>query len=116
MTTDSQVEQLAAELVALPLAQFLAEIDARIAAVLGDVDRETAQAALDRAAEIMRHRAIASARHTESLEMVGRLANATRCPAGSSPVTWLEGLGLIERDNTGGYVKTPKATARVVRP
>jgi hypothetical protein len=84
LMTESQVEQLAAELIALPVPELLAEIDQRIAAVLGDADPN--------------------------------IARAANCPVGTSAVVWLEELGLIERDNAGGYVKTPKATARVVRP
>jgi hypothetical protein len=41
---------------------------------------------------------------------ISRLANATHCP---DAVTWVQGLGLIESDGTGGYVLTPQATTRV---
>jgi hypothetical protein len=62
---NSLIEKLAAELVGLRLAGLLpAEADERIAAVLGDADRDVAQGALDRAGQIMTQRAAASARLT----------------------------------------------------
>ncbi|HTA99363.1 MAG TPA: hypothetical protein VK804_02720 [Bradyrhizobium sp.] len=113
--TDAQVEQLANELCALKfdgLAQ--AEIDARILAIVGDLVAGTSRAVLDRAAEIMGQRVAAAARQAETLQTIGRLANATQCPDDVDAVTWLEGLGLIEPDGAGGYVLTPQAATRAI--
>jgi len=109
-----QVDELAAELVELPLSELLAEIDARINAVIGDVDPATARAALDRAAEIMATRAIASARQARMLEMIGRLAHATAMPDGASPVRWLSEFGLVEWDPATGFRLTERAHPHVV--
>lgn len=115
--TDSRVEALAAELIALPLAELSAsEADEAIAACIGDADQDVAQAALDLAAERVRQRAAAAVRRAETLLMIARLAHATNCPDGTDAVTWVQGLGLIEPDGAGGYVQTPKASVRVVRP
>jgi hypothetical protein len=114
--TDSRVEALAAELVALPLAEMAAaEINRRIADIIGDADRDFAQAALDLAAAIMKQRTAAAAKYAEMLQTIERLAHATNCPDGTNAVTWLQELGLIEPDGAGGYVLTPKAGLRSVK-
>jgi hypothetical protein len=112
--SDSRVEQLAAELIALPLSELTpAEIDARIATTIGDGDRDVARAALDLAAEIMRKRTAAAVKHAETLTAISRLAAATGCPPDADVAEWLLGLGLIETDGVT-YTPTPKAWLRVV--
>jgi hypothetical protein len=111
----SEVEALARELIALPLAELSAtQVCEQIAATLGDADPEVAQAALDRAAEIMHERTTIAIRHAEMLRTIVRLSAATGCPDGTDAGAWLEGLGLIERDDGGAYRLTPKAKLRAV--
>jgi hypothetical protein len=111
------VEKLAAELIALPLAELTAaEIAERIAGVLGDADLEIRQGALDRASEIMFQRAAAAVKHAGMLKVVERLARATNCPADANFVEWCLSRGLIERDDAGGYVVTSRAGLRAVEP
>lgn len=113
--TDSRVEALAADLIALPLAEFSpAEASLAIAGVICDATPDDGRAALDRASEIMRTRAEAASRHAEMWEMITRLSNATSCPDGTSAVTWLERLDLIEPDGAGGFTVTAKAGLRTV--
>jgi hypothetical protein len=113
--TGSRVEALAAELIALPLAELsAAEISLQIAGVLGDADLDIRQAALDLASEIMRKRTAATVRHAEMLQTIERLAHATHCPDGTDAVTWLQGLGLIEPDGAGGYRVTARSSTRAV--
>ncbi len=115
MILSQQVEALAAELIALPLAGLsAAEINERIAAVIGDADLDVRQAALDLAAEIIRKRTAAAAKHAEMLQTIERLARATNCPDGTNAVTWVQELGLIEPDGAGWYVLTPLASTRPV--
>jgi hypothetical protein len=112
---DYRVERLAAELIALPLAELsAAEIDERIATTIGDADRDVARAALARAAEVMQRRTAFAVKHAEMLQTISRLAAATNCPADTDVAAWLQELGLIEPDGAGGYVVTPKAGLRVV--
>jgi hypothetical protein len=112
---DSRVEALAAELTALPLAELSpAEVDMAIAGVICDATPDDGRAALDRAAEIMQQRTAATARHAEMWQMIEQLSHATLCPDGTSAVTWLEGLDLIEPDGAGGWLVTPKASTRLV--
>jgi hypothetical protein len=112
---DSQVEQLAAELIALPLAELsAAETDRRITAIIGDADRDVARAALDRAAKVMQERTAAAMRYAEMLAAIERLANATGCPDDADAAQWLLGLGLIEPDGPCGYRLTAAATLRAV--
>ena len=113
--TDPHIEKLAGKLIGLPLAELSpAEINERIAAVIGDADRDVAQAALDRAAEIMRERTAVALWHVETLRTISRLAAATGCPDDADVTEWLLGLGLIEPDGAGGYVVTVRAATRLV--
>ena len=112
---DSRVEQLAAELVALPLAELSpAEVNERISAVIGGADGDIAQAALHRAASIMAERTEKAVRHAEMLQTISRLAAATGCPDDTDVAEFLLGLGLIERDDEGAYRLTAKAALRAV--
>jgi deoxyribose-phosphate aldolase len=112
--TASRIEQLAAELLALT-GLSAADADERIAAVIGDADRDVAQAALDLAAETIRQRTVAAAKHAAMLQTIERLAHATHCPDGTDAKGWLLELGLIERDGLG-YRLTERAHPHVVRP
>jgi len=91
------------------------EIDAKILDVVGNADRDVAQAALARAAEVMKKRTAFAARHAEMLQTISRLAAATNCPADTDVAEWLQELGLIEPDGVGGFVVTPKANLRSVK-
>jgi hypothetical protein len=118
MNASVECERLAAELVALPLAELSpAEASLAIAGVICNATPDDGCAALDRAGEIMRERtaaAVNAVKHVESWKLIERLGNATLCPEGTSSVAWLEGLGLIEPDGAGAYVATEKAKLRAV--
>jgi hypothetical protein len=61
------------ELIALPLAELSdAEINARISAVIGGADGDIAQAALARAADIMKQRTAVAVRHADTLTAISR--------------------------------------------
>ena len=63
----------AVELIALPLAELsAAEINARISAVIGGADGDIAQAALARAADIMKQRTAVAVRHADTLTAISR--------------------------------------------
>jgi len=105
----------AVELIALPLAELsAAEINARISAVIGGADGDIAQAALARAADIMKQRTAVAVRHAETLTAISRLAAATGCPDDTDVAAWLQGLGLIEPDGAGGYRLAARAALRTL--
>jgi hypothetical protein len=111
--TKAAIEDIAQELCKIDLGKPHAEIDALIGAIVGDLDAATSRAALDRAAQIMRHQAAVADQEAANLERFFRLANSTGCPPDANKVTWLKERGLIE-DAPGGYAFSAKASLYLI--